>query len=128
MAAARVDWKRRRVEGDQGGDVVVAASVEDDGSSGHDPNDDRPRHMCDSFDLALRSEELTLEKRLWSDEAMGCSLSIRRGVVRDIVWWYPKIDSPSYALVSVAHGSWLRADAQADICVGARVSALRVAF
>ena len=43
--------------------------------------------MCDSFNLALRSEELTLEKRLWSHEAMGIALSIRRGVVRDIVWW-----------------------------------------
>ena len=100
MAAARVDWKRRRVEGDQGGDVVVAASVDDDGSSDHDPNDDRPRHMLDSFDLSLRSEELTLEKRLWSHEAMEIALSIRRGVVRDIVWWYPKIDSPSYALAN----------------------------
>ena len=100
MAAARVDWKRRRVEGDQGGDVVVAASVDDDGSSDHDPDDDRPRHMLDSFDLSLRSEELTLEKRLWSHEAMEIALSIRRGVVRDIVWWYPKIDSPSYALAN----------------------------
>ena len=83
---------------DRGGGGVVAASVEVDGSGDH--AHDQPRLTCDPscFDLALRSETLTVDKRLWTNGAMDVALSIRRGVVRDIFWWYPKIDSPSYAL------------------------------
>ena len=67
MAAILVGLNSQR--DDRGGGGVVAASVEVDGSGDH--AHDQPRLTCDPscFDLALRSETLTVDKRLWTNGA-----------------------------------------------------------
>ena len=53
------------------------------------------------FDLSLRAEVLSAEKKVWAAPAMELALTIRNGGVRTIPWWHPTVSSPAVALPGV---------------------------